>query len=391
MATQVLDCVLQCSDCDQIFDHFEDFNDPTSHRCCNITEKNTKAAAVEMVEGPISELLPTAFHCFISKAILKSYVCESETEADVFRKKADPADIPVIVYNKSKPIYEKVKNNLNQIGKEAVAACTTRPWLINLLVDWSNFDHVICSLSSIEQVADNTPTPERSKDKQTECKKTEEKSNDDAPQHISNPTTPTSTKQWSKDAVLKLIELHTENDHLFSKVGYKKKSIWEKISASMKGFGYNFTGLQCEQKWKNITKNYRDTIDHNSKSGNDKKECPFFKELNEVYGFRPNVTPVYLLDNNNNNEENSDNGDGDSTVIETPLCKRKISPVIVSPNNEPKKKGNNEVLDFLKEMRDDQEKLFHELQSQHNDRMRKEDRKLDLMEKLIDKISDKKM
>lgn len=190
---------------------------------------------------------------------------------------------------------------------------------------------------------------------------------------------------------MKLIELHTENDHLFSKVGYKKKSIWEKISASMKGFGYNFTGLQCEQKWKNITKNYRDTIDHNSKSGNDKKECPFFKELNEVYGFRPNVTPVYLLDNNNNNEENSDNGDGDSTVIETPLCKRKISPVIVSPNNEPKKKGNNEVLDFLKEMRDDQEKLFHELQSQHNDRMRKEDRKLDLMEKLIDKISDKKM
>jgi len=49
--------------------------------------------------------------------------------------------------------------------------------------------------------------------------------------------------------------------------------------------GYTFTWIQCEQKWKNITKVYRDTIDHNNKTGNDRKECPFFKELDEIMVF----------------------------------------------------------------------------------------------------------
>ena len=33
-------------------------------------------------------------------------------------------------------------------------------------------------------------------------------------------------------------------------------------------------------------------VDHNNKSGNDRRESPYFKELNEIYGHRPNVTPV---------------------------------------------------------------------------------------------------
>lgn len=35
---------------------------------------------------------------------------------------------------------------------------------------------------------------------------------------------------WSKEAILKLIELHTENEKLFVKPGIKKKSIWEYIA-----------------------------------------------------------------------------------------------------------------------------------------------------------------
>lgn len=35
---------------------------------------------------------------------------------------------------------------------------------------------------------------------------------------------------WSKEAILKLIELHTENEKLFVKPGIKKKSIWEDIA-----------------------------------------------------------------------------------------------------------------------------------------------------------------
>jgi len=43
-----------------------------------------------------------------------------------------------------------------------------------------------------------------------------------------------------------------------------------------------FTVWQVEAKWKNIIKKYRDVIDHNKISGNDRRTCPFFGELDEV-------------------------------------------------------------------------------------------------------------
>ena len=42
------------------------------------------------------------------------------------------------------------------------------------------------------------------------------------------------------------------------------------------------TVWQVEAKWKNITKKYRDVVDHNKISGNDRRTCPFFNELDEV-------------------------------------------------------------------------------------------------------------
>jgi len=50
----------------------------------------------------------------------------------------DPADIPVMVFDVSKPIYKGVQDRLNQKGKEAVA--DMKPWVVNLLVDWCDFD-----------------------------------------------------------------------------------------------------------------------------------------------------------------------------------------------------------------------------------------------------------
>jgi hypothetical protein len=40
---------------------------------------------------------------------------------------------------------------------------------------------------------------------------------------------------------------------------------------------------KVETKWKNITKKYRDVVDHNSVSGNERKQCPFYEELSEVH------------------------------------------------------------------------------------------------------------
>ncbi|MEW8546231.1 MAG: SANT/Myb-like DNA-binding domain-containing protein [Candidatus Thiodiazotropha sp.] len=90
---------------------------------------------------------------------------------------------------------------------------------------------------------------------------------------------------WSNNRVKKLIDMHTKYEDLFRKPGIKKMSVWKTIADEMnksEGIGGSCIGcssIQCEQKWKNITKKFRDCVDYNSKSGNEKKECPFFHEL----------------------------------------------------------------------------------------------------------------
>ena len=45
---------------------------------------------------------------------------------------------------------------------------------------------------------------------------------------------------------------------------------------------------QVEGKFKSLTLAFRKCCDRNSFSGNDRKECPFYKEIAEFYGYRPN-------------------------------------------------------------------------------------------------------
>lgn len=95
-------------------------------------------------EGPISDLLPPRYHQYLPKEILKSYVCGNQTYADRFQRLVVPSDIPVMAFDKKKPVYRGVLNSLNEKGKAALKEI--RPWLVNLLVDWCNFDEIICNL-----------------------------------------------------------------------------------------------------------------------------------------------------------------------------------------------------------------------------------------------------
>jgi len=56
--------------------------------------------------------------------------------------------------------------------------------------------------------------------------------------------------------------------------------------------GYPVSASQADTKWKNLTRRYREVIDHNNTSGNDKKTYPFYDELSDIYGYRPNVNPA---------------------------------------------------------------------------------------------------
>lgn len=114
---------------------------------------------------------------------------------------------------------------------------------------------------------------------------------------------------WSREETLLLISLYEEKKEMFQNVNYKKKQVWEVIAAIMQAesveSGRNISPRadQCEGKWKALTLGFRKCEDHNSQTGNERRECPFYKELSEVYGYRPNVRPYATA---------SSSGQGDS-------------------------------------------------------------------------------
>ena len=96
---------------------------------------------------------------------------------------------------------------------------------------------------------------------------------------------------FGHNETLLLISLYQKYEVFFSDVSYKKKAIWQMIADDMKKNGYSPSAINCENRWKCLTSSFRKCEDNNNKSGRGRKECKFYKELAEVYGYRPNVRP----------------------------------------------------------------------------------------------------
>ena len=93
---------------------------------------------------------------------------------------------------------------------------------------------------------------------------------------------------WSSEDILLLISKYREHEKLFRTITCKKKSVWELITASMAAKNPNFS-TQVEGEWKSLTLTYCKCCDQNNIVGNDQKECPFYREIAEFYGYRTNV------------------------------------------------------------------------------------------------------
>ena len=92
---------------------------------------------------------------------------------------------------------------------------------------------------------------------------------------------------------LLLISQYREHEKLFRNVNCKKKSVWELITASMAAENPNLS-LRPEQvkgKWKSLTLVFCKCCGHISSSRNDRKGCPFYREIAEFHGYRPNLRP----------------------------------------------------------------------------------------------------
>ncbi|KAM0735293.1 hypothetical protein ACS0PU_010459 [Formica fusca] len=101
---------------------------------------------------------------------------------------------------------------------------------------------------------------------------------------------------WKHPAILRLIYHYKENIHIMNGNLKRHEEVWQDISDALVKQGYNFSHLQCEDKWK-YKKLYVDTIDKNKQSGTPENTCPYFNEFDEIYGKSHSVNPPALASN----------------------------------------------------------------------------------------------
>ncbi|KAH3782960.1 hypothetical protein DPMN_160885 [Dreissena polymorpha] len=118
-------------------------------------------------------------------------------------------------------------------------------------------------------------------------------------------------------------------------------------------------------------------MDHNSKSGNERKECPFFQELQKTYGYIGSSVASFKESSVETEDDSSSQTDG----LHTPN----------SSSKRMKKNRKDAVIEMLNEMREDMKEenkqLMEVLAKQHEDRMANGKNKLDRFEKFVNAFS----
>ena len=204
---------------------------------------------------------------------------------------------------------------------------------------------------------------------------------------------------WNREDTLLLISQYREHEKLFRDVNCKKKSVWELITASMVAENPNFSARpeQVEGKWKSLTLAFRKCCDHNSISGNDRKECPFYREIAEFYGYRPNVRPYatssssgkadYVRPQTDESQEEklkeTEEEDRNEDEVTVPVWKRPATSQGSQGSSQKKKrlskkergvKSRNEYLQWLQEYKEEkkneEEKKMEKFEAFHNEKMK---------------------
>ena len=122
---------------------------------------------------------------------------------------------------------------------------------------------------------------------------------------------------WSDNEVRALISIWGEDNIQEELDGaVRNQVIFNDIAAKMRAKGYDRDWQQCRTKIKNLKKEYRQTKDHNGKTGRRRKVCKFYKELDSILVYRPASVLAVLLDTGITNSTSSAAEPGDNNTEE---------------------------------------------------------------------------
>ncbi|KAK6189100.1 hypothetical protein SNE40_005141 [Patella caerulea] len=116
------------------------------------------------------------------------------------------------------------------------------------------------------------------------------------PSNNTNSTDRKVPKVWGEAETKLLISLREERQASFDSGKRSHKTLWSNIAKLMDENGYQVTLENCSNKWKSLKRTYTETVDYNSRTGNEPKTCSHYETFNKLYGNNPSVRPAFTMD-----------------------------------------------------------------------------------------------
>lgn len=196
---------------------------------------------------------------------------------------------------------------------------------------------------------------------------TEDKSSDISYENSDNQVACT----WSKAATKLVISLYKKNENKVEKGMMRKKELWAAMSSEMSKHGYKFSPEQINGRWKTLLRAYKAIKDNDTKSGAGKKNFDYMKELDEIFGKDPAITPVVTASStsavvNKRKHENDSDSSLESKKSET---------------KRPKCSPTSEMVSLLKQHTQNQEDRY---KAEANRREQHFQERMQMMQQIVD-------
>lgn len=168
-----------------------------------------------------------------------------------------------------------------------------------------------------------------------------------------------------------------------------KKKLFVNISVKLEKAGYKFTWEQVQGKWKTLTSALKRTKDHNSRSGNDTKSCPFQTELEDIFEGNPTINPIATCSSSllpqikrkaeESTENSSEETDADE-VSRAATCKKS------------RKSNSSEMVELMKDLINqqqiDRQKQSEEKTRIHNEKKEMHREKMNIFKDFLKEMKD---
>ena len=177
-------------------------------------------------------------------------------------------------------------------------------------------------------------------------------------------------KNWSEDGA-KLLMFHRSLMHEEFESGRTTghEALWGTVAKELIAAGYCVTAAQCDNKFKALKRMYNKVVDHNKITGNDKKTCKFYDDMDKLFGCKASTNPRCTIntvrsnpgEKNDHDEKMKRNNSDDEAGVTRTKRKKKVS------------RSNNDTSEWLKSYADSQkvaeEKRLTAIENMHKEIM----------------------